>query len=238
MDESIFLGSLIHPTKWYCLPSWINSLKDIKGIDEILLVSTGTEETYDTFIDSIQYPVVKEPKQNMFESISHGRKKLFEEFLETENEYFLSLECDIFSEPNVGLELLKHKKIHASVPYIIGYMYEGKRRLKTDYLLSATNQDRVHFTFEELSKKSETSSLVEINEAGMGCSLIHRSVIETYLPKSIISKERLDDKFFYEHCREKGIKRYIDMNLFSSIKHYPHFHMNYAVHKKYLERNS
>jgi hypothetical protein len=236
MNAQIFLGSLIHPVKKYCLPSWVDTLKDIRGIRDIVLINTSPDEQFMTYAEGIPYDVHSAPGNNVFHSISAGRKELLRKFLDTDATHFFSLECDVFVEPSVAQDLAAFQQPIVNVPYILGYIYEPERKLKDDFLISITDERRVHYTMREFLEHADGNPLVAVNEAGLGCSMIERHVIEAYYPQLIVSDERLDDQAFYRFCRENGIPRVASVSLISQVRHYPHFHMEYGTYDQYLRR--
>jgi hypothetical protein len=236
MSNQIFLGSLIHPIKKYCIPSWADMIGELKGINEVLLINTSDDPKFTQYTQKLGFPVVHLSGNNMFHGISQGRLELFRRFLASSNTHFFSLECDMFSEPEVPETLLRYEKEIVSVPYVLGYTYETSRRLKTDYLISITNESRIHYTLQELLDGSNGAPIVEINEGGLGCALMAKSVIAQYLPVATVSNERCDDQAFYKFCRSSSIPRHASIELMPKVKHYPHFHMNYGVYAQHLQR--
>jgi hypothetical protein len=234
MSGRIFLGSLIHPVKQYCLPSWIASLAHIDDVDDIVLANTSNNPQFKSYTEGIPYTTLHAPGMNTFQSISAGRAALFERFLATDCTHFFSLECDVFAQSHIAVELLQSSKEIVSVPYVLGYMYEPERRLKDDFLLSVTDERRIHLTSRELLEQARGRELVQVNEAGLGCSLIERQVIEKYTPT--VSCDRLDDQAFYKFCRSQRIPRFARIDLMPAVQHYPHFHMEYGVHAQFLAR--
>jgi hypothetical protein len=224
--------------KNYCLPSWVDSIGKIEGISQIVLANTSDDKLFYDYIKTIPFQTINTPGKNIYASIGSGRLGLLKKFLQTDATHFFSLECDMFVEPSIVKDLLVYNQLIVSVPYILGYIYSEERRLKSDYLISITNNDRIHYTMNEFLKETNDNPLVKVNEAGMGCSLIERSVIELYYNQAYISETRCDDQQFYAFCRNANIPRFVSVEHMSKVSHYPSFNMDYGVHEHYLKRKN
>jgi hypothetical protein len=231
--KKVMLGTLIHTSKEYCLHSWFERLYDLRNqFSKILVVDTSEE------IDLIKYKTSnyhfeRVGDSNLFRRLSKGRILIFKEFLKSSCDYLFILECDLFITDKVLPTLLRRDKGVIGVPYIMGYLRDPETHLKKDYLVSVLSFNRrITMTYEGL-KLSGKGHLRNVNEAGMGCLLIRRDVIEKIVGEFKVSSTHCDDKAFYQLLREHGVDRYVDISLFDEIKHYPNFHMEYCTYDRF-----
>lgn len=85
-------------------------IRELKGIDDVLLINTSDDPKFTQYAHKLKVPVANLPGNNMFYGISQGRLELFRRFLSSSNTHFFSLECDMFSAPEVPEKLLGYEK--------------------------------------------------------------------------------------------------------------------------------
>jgi hypothetical protein len=235
MTRKIFLGSLVHDCKMYCLPSWLMNLEEFKDqCCKIVLVNNSESEKFNHFLESYSatFTLLRSIGRNIFERIGRSRRVLFEEFLKSDCDLFFSLECDVFCSRKVIPILEKYDVNVVGVPYILGYLNDSKTRLKIDYIMSAMSDSRINYTFGELLRLPNEYGLTRVNESGLGCILIDRHTIESILERFTISDYDSDDKQFYRAVRELCIPVMVDCGLINEVNHFPHFHKDYAMYEK------
>jgi len=132
-------------------------------------------------------------------------------FLQGKYNFFLSLECDIFPEANFITNLLAHKKKLISIPYFIGEGAKSEPMIQlvdTDLLIP--REIRNISTPELFLSAGKT---IRVFNAGLGCTLISRQVIEDIPFRWDKEIYMHDDSFFGEDCYNAGIKWYCDTSM-------------------------
>ncbi len=109
--------------------------------------------------------------------------------------------------------LLNHRKAVVSATYFHGIgenswvlSYNKEKTYKYAHIPS-----RVNHKGSDIYQAD--GSLREIHSSGLGCTLIHKSVLKqiefVWLPGSVVTP----DGFFYDYLMHKGIKAYLDTSL-------------------------
>jgi hypothetical protein len=234
----VMLGSLVHPVKEYCLHAWFQALRGIENqLSKVTIVDTSGEIDFSTYPTKDNYSIRRVSNPNMFSRIALGRQTILESFLSSECNYLFFLECDLFIQEEVLPTLINRDKPVVGVPYIMGYLRDKETRLKKDYLTSALNFDRrLSMTMTELTSDAE-GDLVEVNEMGFGCLVLQRDICKTIYENFRIPDKDCDDSILYEILRDHDVKRWADISQLRQVRHYPHFHMDYATFDRYLEKH-
>ncbi len=153
------------------------------------------------------------------ERIIHGRNVIREIALNENYDYFFSLEQDIIPPTDVIEKLLAHRKEVVGGVYYNRVQLGGKTQL-TPLLMVFPN--------EEMKKKNQAlwvgfthlfpSRLVEVASIGLGCVLIHRTVLEKVSFRIRENDPAFDDMHFAIDLRQKGIPMYADTSILCAHK--------------------
>lgn len=214
----ILLVSPISDYKSYILPVWlryVNSLKrsyNTKNITlDVILCDNSQNSTYHKQLSrEFKCNILHTPSlfKNSRQFIYDSRNMMRDYFLSRDYDKFLSVECDVFPEPNFLIKLLGHKKRIVSLPYFIG---EGE---KSEPMIQMVDPDLLipretrNICSEELFLCS--GKLITVFNAGLGCTLISRDVIEKIPFRWDADIHFHDDSFFAEDCFNSGIKWHCD----------------------------
>lgn len=217
----ILLTSPISEYKYYILPQWIRYVKSLIksyntnkiSLDAILCDNTQNASFHKQIAREYNLNILHvDPMfKNSRQFICESRNRMRDIFLQGDYNYFLSLECDVFPEPNFLTHLLACKKKIVSLPYFIG---EGEKSEPMIQMVDAhpliPRETRNISSPELFSWAGKTATVFN---AGLGCTLISRKVIEQ-IPfrwdKNIFFH---DDSFFAEDCFNAGIKWYCDTSM-------------------------
>ncbi len=204
----------------YCTDKWITAVKSLnyKDFDILLVDNSATNDYFNEF--SKKVPMIKTQRiENLKELISRDRNLLREKVLKENYDYLLSLEIDVIPPLNLIEKLLSHKKDIVSGVYYKDYNLkikkEGKliKEAKTilPLLWQRVDEENVRqLTPEEI----EESKLIEVAISGLGCLLIHRSVLEKIkFRTSLNESSACDDVWFCHDVRQLGYKIYADTSI-------------------------
>lgn len=217
----ILLASPISEYKYYILPQWIRYIKSISrsynagNISlEVVLCDNAQNSSFHKRI-SREFHVniihVDPMFKNSREFICDSRNRLRDVFLNGNYNRFMSVECDVFPPANFITHLLSHAKKIISLPYFIGTGDKSEPMIQmVDPDLSIPREMR-NISQEELF--SFAGKTIRVFNAGLGCTMIRREIIEKIpfrFDKDIFFH---DDSFFAEDCYNSGIKWYCDTSM-------------------------
>jgi len=214
-NPKILLAAPTSIHKEYIFLTWYLYAKNLtyKNYD-IFIVDNSIDDKYhqelkDLGID-VAYvnPSGKDSRVYITESQNLIRKK----FLENDYDYLFSLEVDIFPPRNVIEKLLSDKKEIVSVPYFIwlaeeSYLYY--EQFTVDNMTIKSFVPSLQKAFQDYNGK-----LLQSAANGIGCSLIHRSIIEQLPFRYDLNRKGHSDTYFYEDLLYKlKIMNYIDTSM-------------------------
>ena len=232
--RKILIATPTSSHKDYCFDQWADKIiKIAKTYDKsgiyvgILIVDNSKDETHaNKLYTKLTFEAAKQ-NYNCFISVkSHytegmqlrelmcGCNNIIRDYILKSNvDYLFSLESDIFPNDNVILQLLSRnitKKQIIAHPYFLYHSYYSKS---------------IHFIKEDFSNlrmcipvdidymfSITDSKLHETEQLGLGCALIHRSILKqvSFRIDSTDTKGSHADTFFYEDCRKIGVKLLFD----------------------------
>jgi GT2 family glycosyltransferase len=217
MKESpkILLASPFSSNKDYVIFDWLIHISQIDYPNlDILLCDNSHDESYHKQFEEMGFNVLYvSPKgKNAREYITESQNLLRSVFLTGGYDYFLSLECDIFPPKQFLHKLLMSGKQIINIPYFYGFSENSKLLLsyfvkKDDGAISTFIPNLVEqFYFIDGTVK-------QIYESGIGCSLIHRSVLEKIKFRLEEGKPAFSDTYFYQDVFKAGMKVYMDTSM-------------------------
>src|SRR3989344_993726 len=197
-DPKVLVGCPTSDYHEYALQQYADSIKKLTYKNhDVLLVDNSKDNNYFNKIKSLNIPVIKGP---WFESardrIIASRNILREKTLENGYDYFLSLEQDVLPPENFIELLLKHNKEVITGVYFADNVIPGKLLPQLIPLVYVLENPKT-LSMRPLNKKElwETQGLMEVVSAGLGCVLIHRSVLEKI--KFRYDLNTFDDRWFF-----------------------------------------
>lgn len=141
----------------------------------------------------------------------------------------LSLECDVFpSDINFIVNLIAADKPVISHPYFIGMGDQSVPMIQT--IDKTTDPPRETRNMNELEFFDIAGKTIRVFNAGLGCTLIRRDVIEKFPFRWDPEIEYHDDSFFADDLYMAGIRWYCDT---SSICRHHNIPWNYFPKHKF-----
>ena len=206
-EVSVLVGCPTSDSHAYCLREYVEGVKRLTyPRHEVLLVDNSEGEGYRTRIEEAGLPAIRSPFcEAARERIVKARNALRQRALEHGFDYFLSLEQDVIPPPDVIERLLRHGKEVVSGVY---YTLLGDRLSPVAYRDSATPGRRQLVALEEV----EASRLMPVVQTGLGCLLIHRSVLKKveFRYEKEDALERFDDFWFCQDATQQGFQLFLD----------------------------
>ncbi len=207
----VLVGCPTSNHKGYCLEAYANAVKSLtyKNYD-ILLVDNSEDSTYIEKIKKEGLPVVKGPyHEGARDRIVSSRNILREETIKG-YDYFLSLEQDVIPPKNIIESLLKHnKKITTGIYFANNLLPNGSIALipLVYKLIDDKTLTMRPLTEDEVFK----DQLIEVVSCGLGCVLIHKSVLEKI--KFRYDLNSFDDRWFCKDAYDLNIPIYADTSI-------------------------
>lgn len=211
----ILVGCPTSQHKEYCLDQYVNGVRQFKYQNfDVLLVDNSEGEEYAQRIREKGVECCKVPySQGVMKRLADSRNVLRERVLTGGYDYFLSLEQDVIPPPIIIGRLLAHGK------KVVSGLYTKLAKIKdqTGRILR-TEQVPVAYVWDEsiqdarrlLRKEMKNKGLMRIIGGGLGCLLIHRSVLEKIEFRVADPSVGCDDMYFFNDLHDLGIAAFCD----------------------------
>jgi hypothetical protein len=175
---------------------------------DILLVDNSKTDDYAHAIVSAGLPIAKIPwHEDPRERVVRARNVLREKVLEDGYDFFFSLEQDVIPDPDALARLLGHDKKVVTGVVVAAQVVDGKPALMPLLYTQpkGTNDpDALWYVSREEVLKPQ---LLKIKAAGLGCIVIHRSVLEEI---KFRYTHGFDDMMFSKDCLLHGFPMWCD----------------------------
>ncbi|MAG47634.1 hypothetical protein CL617_03435 [archaeon] len=203
--------------KEYALAEYVKGLKAIDYPNfDILIVDNSKDEYYFNKIKEKNVPVIKGPYyKNARDRIIVSRNILREKAINENYDYFFSLEQDVIPPKDALLNLVKHDKKMISCIYFLHNIFENRRELTPQAFLSLKTEEKgILPSMRPLNDyELDSNKLIKIVSCGLGCVLIHKSILEEIEFRYDKETEAFDDRFMCIDLYNKDIKIYCDTSI-------------------------
>ncbi len=212
-QPKILIGCPTFDRYIYCLKEYLTAIKTLNYENyDILLVDNSMDNNYYDKLKSLGLNVIKDVyKETARDRIVSSRNILRQYALDNNYDYLLSLEQDVIPPNDVIEKLLSHNKKIVSGVYFnlmkLENSTEPKPMLWRDY--NITTNRMIFLTDEEILKPQ----ILELSACGLGCLLIHKSVLEKIKFRYSVEKEGFDDVWFSHDCRALNFSIYVDTSI-------------------------
>lgn len=201
--------------KAYCLDEYAAGIKALQGKFDVLIVDNSKDDDYFKKIKAAGLPVVKGPwTEGARDRIVASRNVLRQKALDEGYDYFFSLEQDVIPPPDGLKRLLSYNEKIISGIYTKNYSIVdeqdrevGRQELPLVWVFDH-NKIR-QLTMRELNP----ARLIQAVLTGVGCILIHRSVLEKIEFRWDPAHKGFDDTFFCKDAQKHGFKIFADTGL-------------------------
>lgn len=194
----------------YCLKEYAEAVKNLTYDNyDILLADNSKDNKYSKKLEEHNIPHIKcKYSESARERIVNSRNKLREHALRNKYDYLLSLEQDVIPPNDVIERLLKHnKKVITGIYFIHNIMPDGKRHLIALVNILEDNKKTMRtLNYNELWEPQ----LLKIFSCGLGCLLIHKSVLEKIKFRYEKDIDTHDDRWFCIDVHKNKIDLYCD----------------------------
>lgn len=230
MIPKILIATPTSRHKDYCFKEWSKFICSLTYTNiEIIIVDNSKDSLYhcqikqrfrllrpDLRVNVVWHPIKK--GQSLRECMTECNNITRDYFLKGGFDWYFSVESDIFTVPDIIECLLLHDKLVCGIPY---FFSQGVHSI----LLNMTIGDigiNVIMKPMHLDEAFEfcDGTLKQANACGIGCMLIHKSVIAK-IPFRIDLNDPSNghaDTFFHEDLRKNGIPVFLDTSIIATHK--------------------
>lgn len=207
--------------KDYCFQKWAYHIKKFTypDLSYLLVDNTNDSGEYAKQVLSKHFPVIhidRKPDETQYQIITRSQNIIRDYFLKKGFEFLFICESDIFPPFNVIEYLLQCNKRVCSIPYFI-YSSAQTKILQFDYedfgserIGSTMNLDKTFINWDGKMKPKK--------QPGLGCILIHKSVIQKIKFRASDEDDFLTDVYFHYDINQLGIECYVSELYFAEHK--------------------
>lgn len=213
--------------KDYCFEDWIDNISKLtyKNFDLLLVDNSEYRDYYVELKKRLaNFPFVSvervSPQQypDFKFALAKSHDICRQKAIDGKYEYLLHLESDIFPPINVIEELIQSRK------KVVGAMYHielGERSsLMIQKLEDFGEAHRETFNLEETDLDFVDGTVKRVFSCGLGCVLIHKSVLKQFVFRTEVDSPVHPDSFFYADLDAKGINAYVNTSILCEHKNH------------------
>lgn len=204
----VLIGAPTYKGKDYALRDFAFSLKSIVYDNaDILYVDNTVNGDISEIMNECGINTIKlsNPHKLVSKRMSQSNNVIRKKVLDEGYEYYLSLETDMIVPETIIYELLATRKKLIGCLYNI---YGGALRTKCAFLADASITGRFTYaTAPLLDSQPLNRPAHRVEQCGLGCTLIHRSILEKIEFRSSMSTT--PDSHFFRDCIANDIQPYL-----------------------------
>jgi hypothetical protein len=226
---NILIASPISEYKDYIIDQWIPYVKSVlKSYStghvriKLLLVDNSQNESWHRKIANkhdVKIIHIRPLFMNSRQFICESRNIARNYFLDGKYDFFMSLECDVFPPQNFITQLLARRKHICSIPYFIGAGHDSHPMIQSVDPTRTMPRTTRDLTTEELFMISPR--VIPVFNAGLGCTLISRKIIERFPFRWDKEIDFHDDSFLGDDLYSAGITWWCDTSIICKHENIP-----------------
>lgn len=219
MKKKILVACPTAEGKDYALDKWVETVRSLTYEDfDIHIVDNSETSAYMNdirarFGDLLTVSRVSPAQSPTFRhALAKSHNKCSEKALKGGYDYLLHLESDVFPPLDVIERLLEHNK------RIVGALYHVELGEQSKLMVQQVEHfgevHRESFNLDDTDLSFVDGTLKRVFSCGLGCVLIHRSVLEKIPFRYEGDASVHPDSFFYGDLDSAGIKVFVDTSLY------------------------
>lgn len=218
---SVLIFTPIYDGKEYSLEKFLKTVDNFTypNFRHILIDNSKELDFYNRLKESGREVYHVERGANTREAIARAENFGRRYAIDNGYDYILSLESDIYAPPDVIQRLMVHGQDVVTALYMIGNDEVSIPCITIPKWVEELNSYGTRLLTQEEGAKVPNSGLIEVHAGGFGCCLIHKRVFKevvfTYDPRYMGHS----DIYFFNDLFRKGIKTYVDTNVFCEHDH-------------------
>ncbi|GAL83439.1 hypothetical protein MYP_666 [Sporocytophaga myxococcoides] len=214
MKPKVLVGSLTSRAKDYCFQDWIGNVKSFTYPDFELFISDNSFDlNYSNFLKGFAKVGHIDPAgKTTIEVLCESHNQVRDYFLSTNADFLLHLESDVFPPSGIIEELLFHSVDVVSGMYFYGEGSRSKLLINVvEDFGNVRNANKIDHRISDIMFAD--GGLKRVFSCGIGCTLIHRSVLEKVSFRYEKTKLMHPDAFFYHDIFKAGITAWLDTSI-------------------------
>jgi hypothetical protein len=237
---SILIAAPTYEGKHYCFEEWLLNIKRFTYPEnrvKLLLADNSKTNDYALFLAKefgIHCVWKDYGKATPFQRLAYSHEICREFAVDNKFDFLLHLETDIFPQPDIIEQLLWCSKPVVSALYAIG---GGANRLPIDIYIDEGGKFDGNFmparttATNELSSFLKGDSLKRVFNAGLGCALIRRDILQLIPFRYEEGSEGAPDTHFAMDLLERKIPVYVNLDLMA----YHEQESNWGAHVLHMD---
>ncbi|MFH1072337.1 MAG: hypothetical protein V1743_02820 [Nanoarchaeota archaeon] len=211
----VLIGCPTSEHKRYCLSEYLSALNTIvyQNAEFIIVDNSATDEYFLEIKERLTalnitrraFLIKDSHLLHAKDRIVHSRNLIRTFCLEQGFDYFLSLEQDVFPEPDIVQQLMQHQKDIVSALVMNYNVKDGKKIVVP--MLWQEKPDVPGKIFYISPEKLQNPGLVEVDVCSLSCVLISRKVLENV---TFRYEKGFDDMMFCKDAKEQGFRTHAD----------------------------
>ena len=212
MPPKILVGCPTSFHKEYCLVEYAKAIKSLSYPNfDILLVDNSPDDSYLKKIKEQGLPAIKGPYfEGARDRIIASRNILRQKAIDEGYDYFFSLEQDVIPSADIIQNLLKHKKTVICGVYFTNNVV-GSKKVLIPLVYKLLDKETLSMRPLNDNELWEFPGLMKIVSAGLGCLLIHKSILERI--KFRYDKNTFDDRWFFIDLYDMKVEPFADSTI-------------------------
>lgn len=219
-----------HESKKYCWEDWVQNVKNFTYPNfDVFLADNSVGDDFSAEIKKEGFEVERVVNnKGVMHRIADSHNACRDYAIKNNYDFILHLETDIIPPIDVIERLLNNGKKICSASYDIWHGKSRQAMIQIDEPF-----DRYKNAYRTVKFAEETEPLVfdgqlkRVYHAGLGCILIHKSVLEK-IPFRYLTNQGLSaDTWFANDCYKHDIPIYLDSSIYCK-----HLNFNWLLHKK------
>jgi len=218
----ILIGAPTADVKNYCAEEWVDNVKSFlypADLDIFLADNSDDPKNVDYLrglgVDAER--VAFKDDETIISRITQSHNLVRQKALDGGYDFLLHLETDIFPPSDVLLNLLAHRKQVVGISYDI-FDWQDREpvmlQLEEDY----DGESSGAIVRGRFNHQAYDGSLQQAWANGVGCTLIHRSILEQIKFRYDKERDGFCDSWFAWDLKSKGIPMYVDTSMYAYHK--------------------
>lgn len=216
--KKVLIGCPVAEVKDYCFDEWVNKVNNLtyENKDVLIVDNTDHRKYYESLKKKYTNFDFARVNPNMFSEFKHALAKshdtIRKKALSGNYDYLLHLESDVFPPIDVIERLIECNR------RIVGGLYHIE--LGEQSKLMVQEIEDFGFAHRETTNLDETDlsfvdgKIKKVFSCGLGCVLIHKSVLKEIEFRYETGSPVHPDSFYYADLNQKGYSVYVDTSIF------------------------
>lgn len=213
-DQKILIAAPTHKSKAYCQRDWIEQLSLLRYKNfQVYLSDNSPDESFCEWINSygIECDHINPQGKAKFQPLAESHEQCRLKALEIGADYLLHWEVDMFTNDfSVIQKLLFREKVVVGVLYHIGFGFNSNLCLIQRRSFCAIEPATTLLLRNGYDANFVDGQCKQIAHCGLGCTLIHRSVLEKITFRHDAKQTVFPDSIFAEDCHHNRIPIFVD----------------------------